>query len=50
MPPSLLLRKTINTLICLDQVLLHRPPPPSHLAHLATRSSSTNPINRMRVW
>ncbi|TEY54252.1 hypothetical protein BOTCAL_0240g00200 [Botryotinia calthae] len=50
MPPSFLLRKTIKTHIRLDRVLLPSPPPPSHLAHLATGSSLTNPINRMRVW
>ncbi|TGO55210.1 hypothetical protein BCON_0095g00240 [Botryotinia convoluta] len=50
MPPSFLLRKAIKTLIRLDRALLPRPPPPSHLAHLATRSSLTNPMNRMRVW
>ncbi|KAF7932208.1 hypothetical protein EAE99_003448 [Botrytis elliptica] len=50
MPPSFLLRKTIKTLIRLDRALLPRPPPPSHLARLAARSSLTNPMNRMRVW
>ncbi|KAF7944456.1 hypothetical protein EAE96_010848 [Botrytis aclada] len=50
MPPSFLLRKTIKTLIRLDRAILPRPPPPSHLAYLATRSSWTNPMNKMRVW